>query len=80
MPDYTGLGFDALNDSLSEIDVPEDTGLMVALDNFSEAFWRAARRPVALQRPSQRPAAPRRRNCGRRAGEAERSSATVWSS
>ncbi len=37
MPDYTGLGFDAINDSLSEIDVPDDTGLMVALDNFSEA-------------------------------------------
>lgn len=37
MPDYTGHSFDALNDSLSEIDVPEESGVMVALDNVTDA-------------------------------------------
>ena len=37
MPDYTGRNFDALNDSLTEVAVPEVTGLMVALDNISDA-------------------------------------------
>ena len=37
MPDYTGRNFDALNDSLSEIEVPEESGLMVALDNVTQA-------------------------------------------
>lgn len=49
MPDYTGHSFDALNDSLSEIDVPEESGVMVALDNVTDApradvlldVWRA---------------------------------------
>ncbi len=36
MPDYTGLGFDALNDSLSEIHVSDESGVIVALDNFTE--------------------------------------------
>lgn len=37
LPSYTGSGFDALADSLTEIEVPEATGMFVALDNFSEA-------------------------------------------
>lgn len=35
LPAYTGSGFDALADSLTDIDVPEPTGMMVALDNFN---------------------------------------------
>ncbi len=37
MPDYTGHSFDALNDSLSEIEVPEESGVMLALDNVTDA-------------------------------------------
>lgn len=37
MPSYTGHNFDALNDSLSEIEVPEESGVMVALDNVTDA-------------------------------------------
>jgi RNAse (barnase) inhibitor barstar len=37
LPENTGRNFDALADSLSEIDVPEDGGLVVALDNFEES-------------------------------------------
>lgn len=37
MPDYTGHNFDALNDSLSEIEVPDKSGVMVALDNVTDA-------------------------------------------
>jgi hypothetical protein len=37
LPAHTGLNFDALADSLTDIDVPRDSGLMVALDNFTEA-------------------------------------------
>ncbi len=35
LPDYTGKNFDALDDSLADIEVPEHSGVMVALDNFS---------------------------------------------
>jgi RNAse (barnase) inhibitor barstar len=37
MPGYTGHNFDALSDSLSEIEVPEESGMMVALDNVTDA-------------------------------------------
>jgi RNAse (barnase) inhibitor barstar len=37
LPDYTGANYDALEDSLADIDVPESGGLTVALDNFTEA-------------------------------------------
>jgi RNAse (barnase) inhibitor barstar len=37
LPDYTGQNFDALDDSLTDIVVPEATGLMVALDNVTDA-------------------------------------------
>lgn len=37
LPGYTGGNFDALSDSITEIDVPEHSGVLVALDNFSEA-------------------------------------------
>ena len=37
MPDYTGRNFDALADSLADIDVPETSGLMVALDGIGRA-------------------------------------------
>jgi RNAse (barnase) inhibitor barstar len=37
LPDYTGRNFDALADSLSEIDVPEHSGTMVALDNVTRS-------------------------------------------
>ncbi len=37
MPDYTGHNFDALADSLSDIDVPEESGLFVSLDHVTEA-------------------------------------------
>jgi RNAse (barnase) inhibitor barstar len=35
--DYTGANFDALDDSLADIDVPEHTGLMVALDHVDRS-------------------------------------------
>jgi RNAse (barnase) inhibitor barstar len=34
MPGYTGHNFDALDDSLTDIEVPEMGGMVVALDNF----------------------------------------------
>jgi hypothetical protein len=34
MPSYTGSNFNAIADSLTDIDVPEQGGLVVALDNF----------------------------------------------
>lgn len=37
LPAYTGSGFDAFADSLTDIEVPQATGVLVALDNFSEA-------------------------------------------
>ena len=37
MPAYTGHNFDALADSLSEIEVPEESCVMVALDNVTDA-------------------------------------------
>ena len=37
MPDYTGHNFDALNDSLAEIEVSEETGVFVALDHVTDA-------------------------------------------
>jgi RNAse (barnase) inhibitor barstar len=37
LPAYTGSGFDALADSLTDIEVPEGSGVLVALDNFSDA-------------------------------------------
>jgi len=35
MPSYTGGNFDAIADSLTDIEVPEEGGLVIALDNFS---------------------------------------------
>ena len=37
MPDYTGHNFDALADSLSEIEVSDASGLFLTLDNFTDA-------------------------------------------
>jgi hypothetical protein len=35
MPSYTGDNFDAIADSLTDIDVPDDGGLVIGLDNFT---------------------------------------------
>src|SRR4051812_34976170 len=37
MPDYTGRNVDAMDDSLGDIEVPEATGLMVALEHATDA-------------------------------------------
>ena len=36
MPDSTGSNFNALADSLTDIEVPDEGGLVLALDNFTE--------------------------------------------
>ena len=35
--DYTGMNFDALADSLTDMVVPEEGGVVIALDNFTES-------------------------------------------
>lgn len=37
LPEHTGANYDALEDSLADIDVPDSGGLVIALDNFTEA-------------------------------------------
>ena len=37
LPHHTGHNFDALNDSLSDIEVPGESGVMVALDHVTDA-------------------------------------------
>jgi RNAse (barnase) inhibitor barstar len=37
LPEHTGSGFDALADSLTDIVVPDESGVLVAVDNLSEA-------------------------------------------
>ena len=37
LPSDTGMNFDALADSLEEMDVPVESGVVVALDNFTES-------------------------------------------
>jgi SAM-dependent methyltransferase len=39
LPAYTGSGFHSLADALSDIDVPDASGVAVALDNFNDASW-----------------------------------------
>lgn len=34
LPGHTGMNFDALADSLTDMDVPQDGGGVIALDNF----------------------------------------------
>lgn len=36
LPDWTGQGFDALNDSLTDMEVPDDGGVVIVLDNFDD--------------------------------------------
>ena len=36
LPDYMGMGFDSLADALTDLDVPEEGGVVVALDSFTE--------------------------------------------
>jgi Barstar (barnase inhibitor) len=36
VPNFTGRSFDALSDSLTDIHVPYESGLAVALDNFND--------------------------------------------
>lgn len=36
LPDYTGQNFDALDDSLMDMDIPDDSGVAIVLDNFDD--------------------------------------------
>lgn len=37
LPEHMGMNFDALADSLQDMDVPQDGGVVIAFDNFTES-------------------------------------------
>jgi hypothetical protein len=39
LPAYTGSGMDALADALTDIEIPDASGVVVALDNFNQVSW-----------------------------------------
>ena len=39
LPAYTGSGLMALADSVSDIEIPDASGVVVALDNFNDVSW-----------------------------------------
>ena len=52
LPSYTGKGLDALEDSLTDIDVPEAGGLAIVLDDFTDRESRNTKLIHVLARTS----------------------------
>jgi len=67
LPAHTGMNFDALADSLADMDVPDDGGAVIALDNFMESR-RSDKLPAVIDATDGRRVRWARRRRARRAG------------